>query len=375
MRLYFDNASTTKLDPKVVDIMEYALRNLYGNPSSLHRLGREAKHEIEKSRKNIAEILNTNPDRIIFNSGGTESNNWIIKKSIKDLGIKHIITSKIEHMAVLNPLYELEKNNIIRISNVKLNSLGHIDYLDLEQKLKNITDKTFVILMHANNEIGNISDIKLIGELCKKYNALFHSDTIQTMGFHKFDLSTINLDFALCSAHKLHGPKGVGFIYINDKIKLNPLISGGEQEFGLRGGTENLIGIIGLGKAFEIAYEDLNKNELYIKKLKNKLINELKKEIPKIKFNGDCENLDKSLDKIVNIRIPNNIDQNIAILKLDMKGIAVSSGSACSSGTIKSSHVIDNINKNEGVNIRISLSKFNTEEEISKLVKALKDLF
>ncbi len=382
MKIYMDNASTTKLDVEVINKMKGAIENIYGNPSSLHMFGREAKTEIEKARKNIARILNTKPDRIIFTSGGTESNNWIINKSVETLGVNHIITSKIEHSAILKPLEYLEKTGKVKITYINLDPLGHIDFQNLEQELKKTKDKTMVSLMHANNEIGNITNIHFMGELCKKYNAKFHSDTAQTMGFYKFDLENINLDFCICSAHKFHGPKGIGFIYINDKVKLDPFIHGGKQEFALRAGTENVIGIIGMNKAMEIAYKNLEKNKAYISSLKLKMLNKLKENIPNILFNGDCENLNNSLYKIINIKIPSNIPNDMIILKLDIKGIAVSSGSACSSGTAKGSHVIENlykhddnsINRKNKSNIRISLSKYNNEKEIDIIVKEIKNI-
>lgn len=406
MEIYLDNAATTRPDAEVINIIKSSLENNYGNPFSTHSFGREAKTSIENVRKKISGILKTNSQNIIFTSGGTEANNWIINKSIENLGINHIITSKIEHYAILKPLeYHKSKNNILNISYVDLDSKGHIDYNHLESILSVYNEKkhikTLVSLMHANNEIANITDIEKIGQLCKQYNSLFHSDTAQTIGHYKFDLESLNIHFLICSAHKFHGPKGVGFIYIRDNIKINPMICGGGQEFGLRGGTENVYGIIGMGKAIEVAYENLEKDKLYITSLKAKLIDELKKKIPEIKFNGDCENLDKSLYKIINIQIPTEIPNDLAILKLDMQGIAVSAGSACSSGTLKQSHVIENLNtqnkngsnnsifiqeaflkNNKDIekentrfpNIRISLSKYNKEEEIDIVVKAIKNL-
>lgn len=373
MKIYLDNAATTPLDKEVLDTMLPFMTNFFGNPSSIHAFGRKTRAAIENARKSVAKSLNVSPSEIFFTSGGTEADNMAIRCSIHDLGIKHAITSRIEHHAVLHTLEKLEEEGLIKLSFVNLTPEGHVELEHLEQLLKS-NDRTFVSLMHANNEIGNLLPIKEAGEICERHNAIFHSDTVQTMGHYAMDLQKINIHFITCAAHKFHGPKGVGFLYVSSKIKINPLIYGGGQERNMRGGTENLYGIVGLAKALEVALRDVDQHQQYIKNIKQYMVEQLKTHIPGIEFNGSC--LNNCLYTVLNVRFPHTDNAEMLLFNLDIAGIAASGGSACTSGSDVGSHVLRGISCDvTRPSVRFSFSKYNTKEEIDYTVRKLKDLF
>ena len=373
MKAYLDNAATTPLDPEVIQSMLAVMKNSFGNPSSIHSWGRETKSAIENSRKTVAKLLNAAPSEIFFTSGGTEANNTAIFCSIRDLGLKHAITSRIEHHAVLHTLEELAKQGKIKLSFVNLDDKGRVSLEHLEELLKS-NERTFVSLMHGNNEVGNLLPIHEAGDICSKYDAIFHSDTVQTMAHYSFDLKKTNVHFVTCASHKFHGPKGAGFLYINSKIRINPFIFGGSQERNMRGGTENVYGIVGLTKAMEIAYNDLDSHSNYISDLKNYMAEKLTSNIPGLKFNGDT--MGKSLYTVLNVSFPVNENAEMLLFNLDIAGIACSGGSACSSGTDTGSHVLKALyEKSDRPSVRFSFSKYNTKEEVDFVVGKLKELF
>lgn len=373
MKIYLDNAATTKLDPRVLAVMTETMEKTYGNPSSTHSFGIEARALIEKARKSIASILNVSPAEIFFTSGGTEANNTALFCSIRDLNIKHIITSQLEHHAVLHTAEELAKNSNIKLSFVKLVSNGHIDMDDLENLLAN-NERSMVSLMHANNEIANLLPMGRVSELCEKYKAVFHSDTVQTMGHYPINLQEIQVDFVSCAAHKFHGPKGIGFLYINGKSRIRPFIFGGAQERNMRGGTENLYGIVGLAKAFEIAHTEMEEHQNYIQDLKSYMIEQLLQNIPDVAFNGDSAN--KSLYTVLNVSLPETELAEMLLFKLDIEGVAASGGSACSSGTSIGSHVLKAIDvDSKRPSVRFSFSKYNSKKDIDFCIEILKDIY
>src|ERR1019366_9389521 len=318
MKVYLDNAATTSLDKEVLDAMIPYITEHFGNPSSIHSYGRKTRAAIEGARKSIAKILNVSPSEIFFTSGGTEADNMAIRCSIQDMNIKHAITSKIEHHAVLHTLEKLAADNIIKLSFVNLSPEGQVDLHHLEQLLKD-NEKTFVSLMHANNEIGNLLPLKKVGEICAANNAVFHSDTVQTMGHYPMDLQKIKVHFITCAAHKFHGPKGVGFLYVSGNVKINPLIYGGSQERNMRGGTENLYGIIGLAKALENATRDMEAHHKHIEALKNYMVEQLKSAIPDIEFNGNCQ--ENCLYTVLSVRFPHTENAEMLLFNLDIAGI------------------------------------------------------
>ena len=375
IKVFFDNAATTPMAPEVIDVMTDIMKNHYGNPSSQHSFGRATRSIIETSRKKIADFLNTSPGNIFFTSGGTEADNMAIKCGIKDHNITHAITSKLSHHAVLHPLEELEKSGVIKLSYVEVNEKGQVSLSNLKELLES-HPRTFVSILHANNEIGTIQNITAIGDICKEHNAIFHSDTVQTMAHYRYDLQKINVDFIAASAHKFHGPKGIGFVYISDNIKISPLLSGGSQERNMRAGTENLIGIAAISHAMEMAYEKMEEETEYIKGIKSHMIAELKKHIPQVKFNGMCDDIDNSLYTVLSCSFPETPMAEMLLFNLDIKGIACSGGSACTSGSNKGSHVIQEINPNsKRPSVRFSFSKYNTIEEVDYVVDVLKGLF
>ena len=375
IKVFFDNAATTPMAPEVIDVMTDIMKNHYGNPSSQHSFGRATRSIIETSRKKIANFLNTSPGNIFFTSGGTEADNMAIKCGIKDHNITHAITSKLSHHAVLHPLEELEKSGVIKLSYVEVNEKGQVSLSNLKELLES-HPRTFVSILHANNEIGTIQDITAIGDICKEHNAIFHSDTVQTMAHYRYDLQKINVDFIAASAHKFHGPKGIGFVYISDNIKISPLLSGGSQERNMRAGTENLIGIAAISHAMEMAYEKMEEETEYIKGIKSHMIAELKNHIPQVKFNGMCDDIDNSLYTVLSCSFPETPMAEMLLFNLDIKGIACSGGSACTSGSNKGSHVIQEINPNsKRPSVRFSFSKYNTIEEVDYVVDVLKGLF
>ena len=375
MKVYFDNAATTPMAPEIIEHMSEVMRKNFGNPSSVHEFGRKSKIIIETSRKKIASLLNTAPKNIFFTSGGTEADNMAINSAIKDHEITHAITSKLSHHAVLLPLQDLANEGKIKLSYVEVNKNGLISLADLE-KLLSENKRTFVSIMHANNEIGVIQDIKSIGDICSNYNAIFHSDTVQTMAHYPFNMQQLDIDFIVASAHKFHGPKGVGFLYISEDIQIKPFIRGGGQERNMRAGTENIYAISALSKAMEMSYNNLDSEMKYIKDLKSYMIQRLNSEIPDIYFHGDSSNLDSSLYTIISVSFPEIDAAEMLLFNLDIMGIACSGGSACASGSSVGSHVLSAIDsKSERPTIRFSFSKYNTVEEIDYTISKLKQLF
>jgi len=375
MKVYLDNAATTPMAKEVVEVMTDVMTNNFGNPSSIHSFGRDSKAIIENSRRTIAKLINAQPKEIIFTSGGTEADNMALFCSVNDLGVKHIISSAIEHHAVEHSYNKLSDKNDIKLSLVNLDEKGHVDLNHLEELLANSSEKTLVSLMHANNEIGTLLPLKEVGELCKKHNAYFHSDTVQTMAHYPFDLDTLNIDFLTCSAHKFHGPKGIGFLYVNKNLKINPLIEGGTQERGLRAGTENLIGIAGLAKALELANTDIETHIKEVRELKYYMLEQLQSKIDGIEVNGET-NPDKSLYTVLSIKFPKFDKQEVLLFMLDLEGVACSGGSACSSGANAGSHVIRGINGDVSkATIRFSFSRFTTKKEIDFVIEKTVKIF
>ena len=373
MRVYLDNAATTPMDPEVLKEMYRVMENHYGNPSSIHAHGREARSLLERARKTVAGLLHTSPAEIFFTSGGTEADNMAIRCGISGYGLKHAITSRLEHHAVVHTLEAMEKSGLIKLSFVDVDQRGEVDYQHLEKLLQD-NDRSFVSIMHANNELGTINDIERIGELCEKYKAIFHCDTVQTAGHYPHDLSKLKVHFMVCSAHKLHGPKGVGFIHISHKVKISPMIYGGAQERNMRGGTENIYGIAGLAKALEMAYTDMDEHHTHIQELKTYMMESLKESVPGIYFNGET-NPDKSLYTVLNVSFPEMDMADMLLFNLDIAGISASGGSACSSGTNIGSHVLNAIGANpDRPAVRFSFSKYNTKEEVDYVVNKVKEI-
>ena len=377
MNVYFDNAATTKVRDEVIDDISNVLKDCFGNPSSTHSFGRSAKSYIETSRKSIAKIINCDPGEIIFNSGGTESDNSILKCAVKDLGVRHIISSKIEHHAITHTLDELELQGV-DVYYVKLTENGNVDIDDLENLLKLNDEPKLVTLMYINNEIGNILDISSVSSLCQKYNSLFHTDAVQAIGHYKIDLKSIKIDFLTSAGHKFHGPKGVGFTYINKSTKIKSFICGGPQERGLRAGTESVHNIVGMTKALEVSCDKINQESKYIRSIKEYAINEIKSIFPKIHFNGLSGNLDKSTYTILNVCFPLDSEKGSMLdFHLDLNGIACSKGSACQSGSSSGSHVLNEIQTDElkkYPSVRFSFSHYNTKKEVDYLIETIKSL-
>lgn len=374
MRVYLDNAATTPIAPEVIEVMIPVLTNDFGNPSSAHFYGRQTKALIETSRRTISKLLNCQASEIIFTSGGTEADNMALYSSVHQMGVKHIITSTIEHHAVGHTAEMIANAGEAKLSYVKINEKGVVDLVDLEKLLQS-GEKTLVSLMHANNEISTLLPMKEVSMLCRKYDALFHSDTVQTMGHYTFDLKELDIDFITCAAHKIHGPKGIGFLYVNKNIKVEPLIHGGAQERGLRGGTENVYGIVGLAKAMELAFEDVLGHQKHVQSLKTYLIDNLKEAFPTVHFHGETDP-EKSLYTVLNVCFPSTPKAGILLFTLDLKGVAVSGGSACSSGAIKGSHVLEGINADTTrPNVRFSFSRYTTKQEIEFALEQVKSVF
>jgi len=372
-RIYFDNAATTPLDKEVMEAMLPYMTTHFGNPSSIYSYGRESRLAIESARKTVAKLLNAHPGEIFFTSGGTESNNTAVLSAIRDLGCKHIISSPIEHHAILHTVEHYGNTGEVSYSYVKLLSNGHVDLEDLEEQLASHKERCLVSLMHANNEIGNILDIDAAGIICKKYNAIFHSDCVQTVGHYPLDLRKTPVHFISGAGHKFHGPKGVGLLYINDNIKVKPFIFGGGQERNMRAGTENLYGIVGFAKALELAMANHETESAYIQSLKTYMAEQLRKKIKGVVLNGDQEG--KCLYTVLSVAFPKTEKSEMIFFNLDMNQICVSGGSACSSGADQGSHVIRAINNNPNlVTVRFSFSKYNTKEEIDTVIEKLKEL-
>lgn len=375
--VYFDNAATTQIRDEVTQCISDVLKNEYGNPSSTHAIGRSSKSLLENCRREIADHFNVSASEIIFTSGGTEADNLVINSCVRDLGVTRIITSKIEHHAVMHTIKELQNKYKLQVEYVTLDQYGMINYDHLETLLSDTTHRSLVSLMHINNEVGNILDLKQVADLCKRYTTLFHSDIVQSVGHYQLDFSEINIDFAAVAAHKFHGPKGIGFAYIRKNTGLKPLIFGGEQERGLRAGTEAVYAIAGLAKALAISYQNLEKEKNYITEIKDYFKERIQKEIPLVRFNGICHDNSKSTYTLLNVCLPISPEKSLMLLfQLDLKGIACSKGSACQSGSNAASHVLKEILSEEELqkpSIRFSFSSFNTKDEVDYVVNVLKE--
>ncbi len=390
--VYLDNAATTRLDPEVLDAMLPYLTEQFGNPSSIHGHGRQVRAAIEKARKTVASLLNTSPAEIFFTSGGTEADNTAIRSSLETYGLTHAITSPLEHHAVLHTLQHLDKQGKVRLSLVNVDERGRIDLAHLEEILQQNQNaggaagspersrpvRSLVSLMHGNNEIGNLLDLNRVGELCRQYDAIFHSDTVQTMGHFRHDLQALPVDFIVGAGHKFHGPKGVGFLYVNaDRVAIHPFIHGGAQERNRRGGTENVYGIVGLAKALEIAYRDMDAHRQHITGLKRRMIARLTEKMPDVGFNGDSANLDGSLYTVLNVSLPASELSDMLLFNLDIARISASGGSACSSGSSVGSHVLSalpGLDPDRGY-VRFSFGKYNTADEVDYAVDTLVGLY
>ncbi|MDW7695002.1 cysteine desulfurase family protein [Flammeovirgaceae bacterium SG7u.111] len=375
MKVYLDNAATTPLAPEVLDAMLPYMKDGFGNPSSTHSHGREIRAVIEKARKQVAELLGASPSEVFFTSGGTESDNIFIRGVVRAKQVQHIITSRIEHHAVLHTVEDLAKSKAVQLHYVDLDERGMVDYKSLSVLLEQFPN-SLVSLMYGNNEIGNITDITEIGRLCKEFGTIFHSDTVQTVGHFPINLKEESVDAIVGSAHKFHGPKGVGFLYLRGGSEIPPMFTGGGQEREMRSGTENIYGIIGLAKALEISLSDLEEHKIHIEGLKKRMIDKLKAGIPGVEFNGCSGEMDQSLYTILNIGIPSSVTNSMLLFSLDLAGISVSGGSACGSGANQGSHVIKEISlKSIDMEIvRFSFSRYTTEEEVDYAVEKLMSL-
>ncbi|QDK79342.1 cysteine desulfurase [Spirosoma sp. KCTC 42546] len=375
--IYLDNAATTRLDPNVLEAMLPLMTEHFGNPSSIHSHGRAVRTAIEKARKTVASLLNTSPAEIFFTSGGTEADNTAIRSSIETYGLTHAITSPLEHHAVLHTLQHLAEQGTIQLSLVDIDEKGHIDLAHLEELLR-MSPRSLVSLMHGNNEIANLLNLNRVGELCRAYDAIFHSDTVQTMGHFRHDLQQLPVDFIVGAGHKFHGPKGVGFLYVNaDRVKIHPFVYGGAQERNMRGGTENVYGIVGLAKALEIAYHDMDAHQQHITGLKRRMIDQLRAKMPDVQFNGDSADIENSLYTVLNVSLPASDMSDMLLFSLDIARISASGGSACSSGSSVGSHVLaalPGLDSERGY-VRFSFGKYNTAEEIDYAVDTLVGLY
>ena len=375
MHVYLDNAATTPLDPQVFEAMVPYLKEHYGNPSSTHAHGRATRSAIESARKQVAELLRVTPGEIFFTSGGTEADNTAIRCSIESLGLKHAITSPLEHHAVLHPLQELARKEQIQLSYVGTDERGALDLAHLESLLQT-HDRSLVSLMHGNNEIGNLTDVRQVGGLCAAYDAIFHSDTVQTLAHYPLDLREMKAHSVAGSAHKFHGPKGVGLLYINKLHKIGPLLFGGSQERNMRGGTENLYGIVGLAKALEINYERMEAHRQHILSLKQRMIDQLRERIPGVRFHGNSADRENSLYTVLSVSFPPSEITDTLLFNLDLHQISVSGGSACSSGAALGSHVLRALKADpQRGAVRFSFSRLNTPEEIDYVVDTVAGLY
>lgn len=373
--IYFDNAASTPLREEVKAYMLELMDAAYGNPSSTHSQGRKAKVVLEASRKSIAKNLNCLPAEIIFCSGGTEGDNSAIALAISDLGLKRIITSPLEHHAVLHAAERWASRFDVEVELLSVDEKGRIDLQELEQKLQ-AGPPSLVSLMHGNNEIGNLLDLEKVGNLCRAYDSYFHSDTVQTIGHFPINLQSLPVDFATASAHKFHGPKGIGFLYIDRRVKVKSFVTGGAQERGMRGGTENIVQIGGLAKALELAYADLDQDRAHILNLKQKFWIGLREIFPKAYANGLSDSDTASLYTVLSVSIPELASDSMLLFNLDLKGVAVSGGSACSSGSVQKSHVISALDDSHtDPVIRFSFSRNNTEAEVEQVLQILASLF
>lgn len=374
MNVYLDNAATTPVAPEVVEAMIPVLYEHFGNPSSTHAFGRQAKALIENSRRQIAQHLNCAPSEIIFTSGGTEADNMALHAAVTQLGVKRIITSAIEHHAVGHTAEALQHHQNIEVINLRLDAKGNINLEELRALLQDATP-TMVSLMHANNEIATLLPLAEVAQICRNYGAYFHSDTVQTMGHYAFDLAALDIDFITCAAHKFHGPKGIGFLYVNKKTRVNPLIHGGSQERGLRGGTENIAGIVGLAKAMDLAYTNLEAHQLHVWGLKNYMMERLQVIFTEVAFHGETS-YEKALYTVLNVSLPTTAKAGLLLFTLDLKGVAVSGGSACTSGAAKGSHVLEGIAADMSrPNARFSFSRYTTKAEIDYALQQLEEVY
>lgn len=371
-RIYLDNAATTPLDPQVMEAMLPYLTTHFGNPSSIYSFGRETRLAVENARKTVARIVKASPGEIFFTSGGTESDNMAIVAAVEDLGCRHIITSSIEHHAVVHTIEHLQKKLNVQVSFVSVMPNGHIDLDQLASLVAGSSQRVLVSLMHANNEIGNLLDIERVGAICKEHGAIFHSDTVQTLGHYPLDFSKKWIHFATGASHKFHGPKGVGVLYVSDELTVQPIIHGGGQERNMRAGTENIYGIVGFAKALELADQELEKDRAHILSLKLYMAEALQQQVPELLFNGDWNG--ESLYTVLNVSFPRNEKTEMLLMALDMQGICVSGGSACSSGADVGSHVIRALRGTPSVPIRFSFSKYNTKEQIDEVLRVLAGL-
>ncbi|MDC0338951.1 cysteine desulfurase [Flavobacteriales bacterium] len=374
MNVYLDNAATTPLDPLVLEAMMPYMKDHFGNPSSTHAFGRKTKNAIEISRKKVADYLNAEPSEIIFTSGGTEADNMALRCGVMDLGVKRIITSSIEHHAVGHTAEHLRDHFNVQVEFVNLKEDGHVDVEHLEELLAEGSLKTMVSLMHGNNEIGNLLSLEIISNLCKKHKAYFHSDTVQTMGHYRFDMKTLDIDFITGAAHKFHGPKGVGFLYINKNTPIEYMMSGGSQERGHRGGTENLYGIVGLAKAMEIAHDHMEEHQVSIQGLKTYMKEQLQEMIPNIIINGE-ENSEKSLYTVLSVCFPLSERSSMFLFNLDINGVYASGGSACTAGSNMGSHVLAALPNSQNCQpVRFSFGRFTTKEEIDYALEKVREM-
>jgi cysteine desulfurase len=375
MKVYLDNAATTPVAPEVFEAMLPILKNDFGNPSSTHLFGRSSKAIIEQSRRGIAKHIACQPSEIVFTSGGTEADNMAMFTSVIELGVKRIVTSKIEHHAVGHTACHIQDKYEVELVYVDIDDAGNVDLEHLSIILGDTTKKTLVTLMHANNELVTLMPIMDVSRLCRKHGAYFHSDTVQTMGHYHFDLQDLDIDFLTCAAHKFHGPKGIGFLYINKSVHSKAFIHGGAQERGLRGGTENLHGIVGLAKAMDLAYMGLEAHQKHVFGLKKHMIDAFKIHFPDISFHGETS-YEKSLYTVLNVCFPETDKAAMLLFTLDLKGIAASGGSACSSGSSKGSHVLEGIHANpKRPNARFSFSRYTTKEEIDYAIEQVVEIF
>ena len=374
-RIYLDHAASTPLHPQVIHFMHEAMLSNYGNPSSIHSEGRTSRALIEKARKSMANHFNCSIGEIFFTSGATESSNMIIQGAVSGLGVQTIITAATEHHAVLHTIEVLEKEGKIKVIYLPLDNEGNPSIISLEEHLSNQENKKVLVsLMHSNNETGSLLDWESVGAICQKYDALFHSDTVQSVGFYDIDLQNIPVHFIVGSAHKFNGPKGVGFVYIRNENAIPPFQHGGSQERNMRGGTENLLGIVGMALALDLAMSEKSERFAHLEKLKLQLFNGLKDVIPGIQINGP--GLENSHPKILNIGFPPNPKATMILFNLDIEGISASGGSACSSGTDTGSHVLRAIHpENQHISVRFSFSHLNTSSEVDKVIEIISNIY
>ncbi|MFT5823935.1 MAG: cysteine desulfurase [Crocinitomix sp.] len=367
MKVYLDNAATTPMAPEVIDEMTNVMKAHFGNPSSTHAFGREARGVIEVARRKIANLIGAEPKEIVFTSGGTEADNLAIACAVNDMGVTRVISATTEHHAVGHCI---EGDQAFQVDYVRVSETGVIDLEHLENLLQD-SQKTLVSLMHANNEIGTLLNVEAVSALCKKYQAYFHSDTVQTMGHYKIDVKTFGADFLTCSAHKFHGPKGIGFLYVNKSVRVSPIIQGGAQERGMRGGTENITGIVGLATALELANSDILEHQEHVQGLKSYMMAQLQDRIPDVGFHGETAP-EKSLYTVLNVCFPPFENKSMLLFLLDLDGVACSGGSACTSGASTGSHVLRGINADTSrPNARFSFSRYTTMEEINYVLESI----